>query len=436
MMGDVPNHKRGKPVLMKIAIVCLEFARAQRMRSLAEGLTALGHEVVFITSETNARSDTFTVVAVPYTSSGSAAKRLAGVDAAANAAELAAQRGGRSAEVLVRAVARIRDEFLLYPDKQRAWRTAVREWLGTSPDVLSGIDRVVASMPPVTALYVGLDVAESTGAGLHFDFRDLWTDNPYYPYGRLRRAIDLIAESRVLPRANTMTVATASFCRQLAHSYPRLRPVPVYTGIDPSEWAKHELIPDEAKLRFGYIGITYAGKRDVRPFLRSIARQAAADTLDVDQVSITMIGEIDEAAKTAVRDLGLSERVHLGRPIPQAEVPAALASIDVALLLMWPDDTVSVPLKLRHYLAAGKRIIVSGAAKDSEVVEILKDMPGVTICFSDDDLDEAIRSAWSDWRAGESFSYVTRRPFDSTADAMAAEFLDVMLPSPDTSRRS
>lgn len=411
------------PTPLRVVIVCLEFARAQRMRSLAEGLTALGHEVVFLTSEPGADDPRFTVIAVPYTSATHAAKSAAGLGADANLAAEARKRG-HLAEKAVRLAAKATDILLRHPDKYRGWIGAVKRSLADNPAALEHTDLVIASTPPPSALFVGRLVADHCGAPLIYDFRDLWTDNPSYSLGPLRKAFDRIPERRLVERADALTTVTKHLQGSLqARFSPPAHAI--YTGVDPGPWRPPApRVPDEV-LRLGHFGVWYAGRRTIRPLAESIRRLADAGMIDEARVRIEMFGLTDDSVARDAAGSGLSGQLVEHGWVDPAQMPDALTGVDVALLLAWPEDVWSVPLKTHHYLAAGKSVLVLGASPDSELARLLEGTEGVTFAYTADQIDTALTDYWRRWSADESLDIdgVDRMPV--TAQSMAARFADV-----------
>lgn len=406
--------------LGRIVIACLEFSSAYRMRALAEGLTALGHRVTYVTAEPGAQDARYEVIAIPYRSASEPLKSAAGVAPTENAASAAARRG-RFASRAVGIAARAWEEYTQFPDKHQPWRAACRSWRRVNPDALADTSWVVASSPPLTDLFVGIDLADALGCGLLIDFRDLWTDNPYYQFGALRRAIDTRAEKAVLARADALTTVTEPLAATLGEPATA-----IYTGIDPTPWraALHERDPEA--LRLIYTGTTYGGRRDLRPLADSLVRLGAQGSIDPRRVRVEVVGDADAALREHVARIGVADSFVFSATRPPDRMPEMLAHADVALLVLWNQDTGGLPLKTRHYLAAGKELLVLGAAPDSDTVRMVGGMPGVTIAGDEATLDAALVGYWNRWQAGEDFSVedACRRGGDHTT--MAEQFVAVV----------
>lgn len=414
---------------MKIVVVCLEFSGAvgpQRMRSLSEGITLRGHDVVFVTSEGMAEDPRFRVIGIPFERTGARLKAATGLSTGQNLAAEAGRRA-RILERLVRVAARTFETLFQHPDKYRGWIGACRSWLESNPPELSGVDVVLATSPPVTTLYCGLAIARHTRSPIVLDFRDLWTDNPYYPFGWLRRILDQFAERRLVAQSAALTCATPMFGSQLAARHPGTAASAVLTGVDPTPWQAGAHGEATGLLRIGHFGSTYAGFRNMKPLMESLGRLADGGLIDLSRVSIELYGDIDESTLVAAHQGGLDSTLHPHGWIPPYEVPVSLGTVDVALLLVWPGDMSSIPLKTYHYLAAGKTILLLGARPGSQMRRILEPLPGVDCPDTPAQLDACILRYSEMARVRADFSWtLEQRPLPATRETMTTAFLEVI----------
>jgi hypothetical protein len=417
----------GDAATMRVAIVSLEFANAQRTRSLAQALAARGHRVAFYTSEPDSHATQYEVNSIPFTRATARVRSAAGLSADANLARVARERG-RSAERAVSLAARTFETLAQFPDKYRAWIPAVRAWLRADPHALDGTDVIVASTPPPSALFIGRMFAEVSGATLVYDFRDLWTDNPSYPYGAARRTIDRITERSVMRAPHAALTATKSLADALSARNPGLPIRAVYTGVDPAPWVDLPARQPDGHLVFGHFGVWYPRKRSLRSLLESLRRLADAGVIQLDRVSIQLWGNgTDAETREATRDLGMVRVVEDRGWLEQRDVPAALARVDVALLLAWPEDTTSVPLKTHGYVASGKPILVLGANAESEMASVLRGLTGVTLAPTPEDIDAAVLEYWHAASTGQPVRWtLDERPLPATQESMATGLFEVL----------
>jgi hypothetical protein len=406
--------------LGRIVIVCLEFSSAYRMRALAEGLSALGHRVTYVTAEPGAHDERYEVVVIPYRSGSASLKSAVGMSPEGDVASAAAKRG-KLASRAVGFAARAWEEYTQHPDKHRPWRDACRSWAQENVRELADTSWVIASSPPLTDLMVGIDLADAIGCRLLVDFRDLWTGNPYYPFGALRRMVDTRAEKRVLARADAVTTVTEPLAETLGGDTRA-----IYTGIDPSPWRTSPYERDPRALRLVHTGTTYSGRRDLRPLADAIARLGATGAIDPNRMRVSVIGDADDRLREHVARTDVADSFAFASRRPADLMPDVLAHTDVALLVLWEQDTGGLPLKTQHYLAAGREILVLGARPDSDTVRVTGALPGVTVVHDSTALETALVGYWNRWLAEEDFS---AGETDSRGDdhvSMAKRFVAVM----------
>lgn len=414
---------------MKIVIVTHFFnSRSARARALADVLAHRGHEVITVTSEQPPCPEqlSYEVVAVRYTRAITRFRRVLGISADVNLGEASAARGefvggGMSS------LARLYESAFAHPDRYGAWVRAVKRWVRSTEGAatVSGAACVLATTPP-TSLEAGEAIARAADVPFVPDFQDLWSDNPYYPFGPIRHLVDAGSERRLIAGSAAAIAINASSADVLRGRYPELTIEPIPIGIDPSPWRLDER-PADGRLVFGHFGATYGNKRDAEPLLKSIARLGSGGLIDPQACRVHMFGETDRSVHAAARELGLEEVLVPHAYIPNSQVPGALADVDIALVILWPEDHINLPHKILHYLAAQKRILVMGANVSSATAQFCRGLAGVTVVSSDKELDDYVVNAWRSAKNGDRFAVSEgERPFLLTADNMADQFLSLL----------
>lgn len=345
--------------MARIAIVSYYFPPGDeigglRPCALARHLAARGHEVCVITHQASPAEEGFRTITVGGGSGGAAAAAPAGPGASTGLVGLARR-------------------VLAVPDGKTRWawraartlRAEVRE---------RGFDAVITTGPPhsvhLAALW-GLRRRTQRRPRWIVDMRDLWTDNPYYDYGELRRRVDRRIESRVMRAADAVVAATEGFAQTLGERHA-LRAFGVLTGFDeravPSAQAR-----ESRPLRIVHAGSLYAGRRDPGPLIEAAAGLAAGGRVDAGSLRLSFIGPGLEPVADAAERLGATDFVEIVGPLPHAETVARLSRAHALLLVQWCGDSTAteVPGKLFEYLALRKPVIALGSAPDGEVAGIL-----------------------------------------------------------------
>lgn len=403
-------------------------AGAMRPAWLARGLAARGHKVMVITAQESPSVDggELEVISLPYARTGALLKRAAGVSGHANVAAAAATHG-RAAEAGVRFIARNIERLIMHPDKQRAWISVCKRWMRDNAACLSGADVIIATSPPVSAAFVGKRAAKATGAPLIVDFRDLWTDNLYYPYGPLRRTLDRAAEKLLLRATSGITVVTESLAKKVSNRSDLPLAVVQTVPSRPAILRPAPPFAPGAVFRIGFFGTTYGGRRDLRPILEAIKGLDAKYEKSSD-VRLEAWGDIDtRTVEFSEKDPQLALLANFPGLQPKDAVNEMLLNVHLALCPMWPEDVESLPLKIFEYLAAGREILITGAREDSEVRATFGNVAGVHFAGTEREIEEVLLDAYRRWKTGDQMYRPNRTDFPwMSYEAFVDGFLEII----------
>lgn len=422
---------------MRIVIVTHFFppgggAGAIRPHALATELRRRGHDVVVITSNPAAEQSAFEVVSVPYLRFRARLSALLGRGADARRRARQAPSGdvqplpGVPPSRFVSFVAKWAERTIQHPDKYRAWIREVDRWWKSAGKEMAAPDIVLASTPPVSTAYAGARLARRWGCPLVIDFRDLWTESPYYRFGSIRRAIDAMAEARLIAKAVGATVVTEELRAVLTKEYPGLPVWLVRTGVcaPARSHAAGERANASRAMTIAHFGsLDDWVKRDPALLLHTIDQLHLNGSLPRGSFRLNLYGTVGPqflgAAAAAIQD----GTIILKGTVPHDEAMRALAACDISLLIMWPGDSHSMPMKAMESMALGKTMLVFGAGTDSEIRRVLGDTPGVYFCDDDATAQIALQACWERFSAGKEMDWPSperARPF--LASRMADDF--------------
>jgi len=264
-------------------------------------------------------------------------------------------------------------------------------------------DVVVATSPQFFCGLAGAVVARLRRRPFVLEVRDLWPDS-IVQLGQLRnrmviRALEAL-ESALYRSAAGIVVNTRAFIDHIAaRGIPRERIALVYNGIDLSMFRPRP--PDRELLRAhgleGRFLVAYVGTLGLAHGLVTLldAAEALRDERDVEFLLIgdgadrdRLAAEIERRRLANVRLLGLR---------PRAEIPAWLASIDLALVMLrdLPVFETVIPSKIFEFLAQELPVVVAARGEIRRMVEEAK------AAFAIDPEDgAALAEAIRDVRAG------------------------------------
>jgi len=260
-------------------------------------------------------------------------------------------------------------EFVRVPDRYVGWL----------PDAIRQGDRILdtwkpdliyASAPPYSALLVGRRLARRHGLPWVAEFRDPWTDNPYYEFTGLRRRIEAIWERRVLASTVGVVGVTPAWVDRLAARTGKPAEL-VMNGFVVSDFPRAPpLSPSrEGPLHILYTGALYDGLRDPTPLFLALASLGAARI----NVRITFVGDAGNVLDLA-RRFDIEQQVEIRPPVSYRESLDLQCQADVLLNLQSDNRQESgwIPAKIFEYLAA-RRPILSVGYESGEVPSIIRD---------------------------------------------------------------
>jgi len=297
----------------------------------------------------------------------------------------------RGASLLHRA-STLYTDALNWPDARAgwlpyAWRAGRRLSHSWRPDL------VYASSPPPTCLLVGKLLAARCGVPWIAEFRDRWSDDPYYPRPPWRQAMETRLERRIVGSAQAIVTVSEPFADSYAASYGKPVAV-VLNGFDPADYAGRECRGASSSpcLEIVYTGGIYPGRRDPTPLFRGLALMPKAST----QVRVHFYGTNPAHVLPLATEAGVGHQVYAHAHVPHAEAVAVQQRADVLLLMQWnnPREQGNVTGKLFEYLGARRPILGLGL-EDGVPAKIIRERSAG--CFANDPAQIAAQlSGWLD----------------------------------------
>ncbi|MGB6874142.1 MAG: glycosyltransferase [Dehalococcoidia bacterium] len=349
-----------------------------RPLGLARYLPEFGWEAVILTAALPGRPNPqFEVVQTPRRDSAVLrwGKRLFKLDTEQNLMAQVAQlkiklriRSERSPlDILLAAIG----EITAYPDPQKGWRPYAVE---AGEDILrqQNIKAMISTSPPVTSHIIAKELKGEFKIPWVADFRDLWTQNYYYPYSPLRRKIERKLELKTLSAADVLVAISQPAADDL-RSHHKQKPVHnIPNGFDPAEVnTTPRNLTD--KFTITYTGNLYPGKQSPEPLFAALHDLISQGSINADDTEVRFYGPeagwIDKQAErygltAIVRQLGI---------IPREIALNKQRESQLLLLLKWndPKQRGAYSAKVFEYLAARRPVLAVGGFPD--VVDQLLD---------------------------------------------------------------
>jgi glycosyltransferase involved in cell wall biosynthesis len=224
-------------------------------------------------------------------------------------------------------------------------------------------DAIFATAPPFTSLLIGYALSKATGIPLIVEFRDRWSDDPYYPPPWWRRRLEFWMERQILRQATALTTVSEPWAETYRARYGK--PVTViYNGYDPADqpnggpsglsggW------PECDRLRIIHTGGIYRGRRDPSPLFDAISRDEDLKR----RVRVDFYGLATDYVPALARHYGVESCIEIHARVEHAESIRQQRLSDVLLLMQMdsPLEQGNVPGKFFEYLGARRPILVLG----------------------------------------------------------------------------
>jgi hypothetical protein len=201
------------------------------------------------------------------------------------------------------------------------------------------------------------------------EFRDLWSDNPYYEYSSLRRRVERAWDQRVVTRASALVTVSPAWKRHLEARYG-LPTIVAMNGFVAEDFPEVPPVSPEpaGPLRIVYTGHIYQGYRDPTPLFAAI-RDVGATPSDL---IVEFIGGEVESVRALAVSCGVADLVQAHPPVSYRRALELQLHADVLLHLQWcdPKDEGTIAGKIFDYLYT-RRPILGIALEDSVAAKII-----------------------------------------------------------------
>jgi hypothetical protein len=248
--------------------------------------------------------------------------------------------------------------FANWPDGQIGWFPEacldgwklLRRW---RPDL------IFASGPPFTGLLVGTALGAAASLPVVLEYRDRWSDDPYYPSGSYRKRWNSWVEAALAKRASALVTVSQPWADAYQQRYGKAVAT-VYNGYNAEPPADDACRgrAGQAGLHIGYFGWIYHGYRDPSPVFEALVRLKDVGS----QIRITFYGTSPTHVTPLAARYGVTASIEVKPRVSHAESLNLQRTFDVLLLMQWndPQEEGNIPAKLFEYIGSRRPILGIG----------------------------------------------------------------------------
>jgi hypothetical protein len=409
-VGPYSKVVRSRHSLKNVLLVTFQFppnpsVAALRPQGLYKYLPEFGWEVTILTAKHPARALDGQVLETDYKDTFGLFKRLAGIDAQHNLmaqiAQLKRKLHIRSERSPLDRLIAIAAEIAAYPDPQKGWRSPAFR-VGDEHLQRQKVDAIISSSWPVSSHVVAGRLKERHRLAWVADFRDLWTQNHYYPYSRVRRLVERRLEVKTLSAADALVTVSEPLAARMRDLHADKQIHVVTNGFDPGDINMPER-PVTEVFTITYTGNLYPGKQSPETLFVALGDLISEGLVDRSKVEVRFYG-----AEAGWVD-GMAERYNLTGVIRQYGIVPRETALEkqresqLLLLLKWGDPSArgTYTAKLFEYLAARRPILALGGYPDV-VSDLLIETGAGRDAPTTEDAKVALRELYEEYQeAGE-----------------------------------
>ncbi len=261
-------------------------------------------------------------------------------------------------------------EFIAYPDEEKEWYSfAVRKGI----DILhnQSFEAIISSSGPNTCHLIAAKLKAVSCLPWLADFRDLWTQNPYFTHSSLRLFFEKKLELKTLRGADSLVTVSGPLADQMKSLHHKNHVSVITNGFDADDVA---VAPLTREFTITYTGQLYQGKRDPDLLFHAIKELIVEGRIDAARIRVRFWGSIPFWLEQEVSRHGLTDVVSLQSELSREEALNKQRESHVLLLLNWDNDVEKGVYtgKVFEYLAAQRPILALGGP-GGVVADLLKE---------------------------------------------------------------
>ncbi|EKF86363.1 glycosyltransferase [Methanobacterium formicicum] len=362
--------------MKRVLIISYSFNNDQvigsvRMRGLAKYLKEFGWNPTILTVKSHSKSSEFDSVETNYEediisvwkkkigfTNGTALKGNIGVN------------NNKNKKSFLNSFVKFSSEIVTYPDTHKGWLKPALE-SGNKLLKENKFDAIVSTYPVATCHLIAKKLSENHDLPWIADYRDLWSQNHYKNYSKIRKHLDTKLEIKTLKSAKAITTISDPLKEKLNEIHNDKEIYTIMNGFDPKQINPGTEI--SKKFSITYTGTLYNGIRDPEPLLISINELITDGIIDPKDMKLQFYGPKEDWLEKDIEKNNLSEVTEIFGEISRDLSIQKQREAQLLLLITAndPREKGFFTGKLFDYLAAERPIFHIGV-KNGVIEKLLK----------------------------------------------------------------
>lgn len=284
-----------------------------------------------------------------------------------------------------------------YPDTEITWqKEAFRKVEETIKK--NSFQALMSSSPFPTSHMVAFRVKEKFGIPWLADFRDPWTQNHNYPFGRLRKFFEQKLEKKILKQADVLTAAAPSYAEK-QEKLTNKKTFVVTNGFDPGTLNDLK-IPLTKKFSITYTGSIYSGKQDPEIFFIALRELLSERIFSEKEIEVRFYGPRYSWFEALLKKYELKSVVGYYGFISRSESLKKQKESQILLLLNWEDaeEKGVYPLKFFEYMAGKRPILAACGFPGQDVEKMITQTQSGIYASGKEEIKKALLKFYTDYK--------------------------------------
>lgn len=285
-----------------------------------------------------------------------------------------------------------------YPDEEKKWKKPA---LDIADKLLKKekFDAFISSSSPVTVHIVAKELKRRYRIPWIADLRDLWTQNHYYPYSRIRKFFEQKLELRTLKKADALVTVSLPWANKLKKMHKKDKTYIVTNGFDLEENNRLSVNLTN-KFTITYTGTIYTDKQNPSKFFQALKKLIERKEIDPGDIKVRFYGHKKKWLDKEIENYQLSDIVKQYGVISRNMSLQKQKESQLLLLLNWedPEEKGVIPGKIFEYFVAKRPILATGGFGSDMVEKLLNKTKAGVYCKEIEDIKENLKKFYSEYK--------------------------------------